>query len=124
MESPERVELEGFLPDHGRKRLSRKEVEAIPPDFGDKPLLDLVELETIWAPAEAQHARALAYGVTVRLFAFIGDVLSPLAEGRCDFADPILPVAIQGDLGTVSGRGIHLRFVTVAQVVPRRRDPE
>ena len=31
-------ELESFIPDHERKSLSQKEVEAVPPDFGDKPL--------------------------------------------------------------------------------------
>ena len=31
-------EMESFIPDHGRKGMSQKEVEAVRPDFGDKPL--------------------------------------------------------------------------------------
>ncbi len=31
-------EMESFLPDHGQKGPSQKEVEAVRPDFGDKPL--------------------------------------------------------------------------------------
>ena len=40
-------------PGSGRKSVSQKEVETMQPDFGDEPLLDLIELETIWVPAEA-----------------------------------------------------------------------
>jgi hypothetical protein len=31
-------ELESFIPDHGHKGPSQKEVEAVRPEFGDKPL--------------------------------------------------------------------------------------
>jgi pimeloyl-ACP methyl ester carboxylesterase len=34
-------EMESFAPDHERKSLSQKEVEAVQPDFGDKPLVIL-----------------------------------------------------------------------------------
>lgn len=34
-------EYESFIPDHGRKGASQREVEAVKPDFGDKPLVIL-----------------------------------------------------------------------------------
>jgi len=38
-------EMESFIPDHGRKSLSQKELEAVRPNFGNKPLAILTHGE-------------------------------------------------------------------------------
>ncbi len=49
-------ELESFIPDHGHKSLSQKEVEAVRPYFGNKPLAILTHskagLNPNWTPSE------------------------------------------------------------------------
>jgi pimeloyl-ACP methyl ester carboxylesterase len=51
-------EFESFIPDHGRKGRSQKEVEAVRPDFGEKPLVILTHSDSEQDPdlTPAQNA--------------------------------------------------------------------